>query len=653
MPAILQVAFLLIAAGGLSALLLVRWNALMRVVSVLVTAAGCLCGLAGALRTLFQAGPAAPLVFRLRLFTFVFAVDRLTAFFLGLIFAISLLTILYSYHYLQHSGRTVADAVHTFFFALLVLSMGYLVGAGNMVSFALSWEAMSISSFLLVMYRYQDPQTRIAGFWYFVFSQAGAMAILAAFAVIQAHTGSFGFDGMSVLPDRIKLIVFLLFFAGFGSKAGVFPLHIWLPYAHPAAPSHVSALMSGVMIKIGIYGLLRFYLLLQANSLIVGKIVLAFGIVSGLMGIVLALGQNHLKTLLAYSSVENIGIILMGLGTGMIGVSIGKPGMSALGFAGCLLHIINHAVFKSLLFLGAGVVLHRTGTDVIDRLGGLLKPLKITGTAFLVGALAICGLPPFNGFVSEFLIYLAGFRSLGFDRTPFLIGGLTILTLVIIGGLALACFTKVFGIVFLGTPRNADLGNSEEKGALLVIPQVVLVGLCLLIGLAPFFFVEMATLGISVIPGAVGPVQQQELAVVSGHLTWAAWAFLGLTGLILAVRALLYRHKPVSHSGTWGCGFTRPTPRIQYTGSSFALSILKFLSLVTTVRERQEPLRELFPVGTHYQAGIDDPAETKLIRYLIRPTLAISDRVRWIQHGDIHLYIAYILIAIIVLLFFI
>jgi len=243
---------------------------------------------------------------------------------------------------------------------------------------------------------------------------------------------------MGALPDAVKILVFIFSFIGFGSKAGVFPFHVWLPHAHPAAPSHISAVMSGVMIKTGIYGIIKMYILLNLHTPVFGTIVLAAGVVSGLLGIIYALGQHDLKRLLAYSSVENIGIILIGLGIGMIGVSSEQPLMAVLGFTGAFLHILNHAVFKTLLFMGAGMVLHKTGTRSIDALGGLLKNMKVTGSAVIIGSLAICGLPPFNGFVGEFFIYIGAFKGVALDTTAFVMSVFAIISLAIIGGLALA-----------------------------------------------------------------------------------------------------------------------------------------------------------------------------------------------------------------------
>ena len=280
-------------------------------------------------------------------------------------------------------------------------SMAMVVMSANMITFLLAWELMSISSFFLVMYDYESSENRKAGYLYFIFAQGGAMLLFAAFALVHSHSGSFDFNSFAAIPEQAKLLIFILAFLGFGSKAGIFPLHIWLPKAHPAAPSHVSAIMSGVMIKMGIYGIFRMYLLLDPATPVIGQIVLVTGMVTGILGVVYALAKQDIKQLLAYSSVENIGIILIGLGIGRMGVSGQNQAMAFFGFAGAFLHVFNHSIFKSLLFMGAGSVLHKAKSKNIEELGGLMKRMPVTGRSFLVGSVAISGLPPFSGFIGE------------------------------------------------------------------------------------------------------------------------------------------------------------------------------------------------------------------------------------------------------------
>ncbi|MBR9984311.1 MAG: hydrogenase [Desulfosarcina sp.] len=644
---------LIIAAGGLLPLFSFRQFSLMKILGVLGISIGCGLGMLDALSKLSHDGPAIASFEYLNSFSLAFRIDGLSAFFLLAIFAVCLLAAIYSFHYMNHPEKALRTAASYFFFSLLAASMALVVVADNMITFLLSWEIMSLSSFFLVVYDYQTPENRKAGYLYFIFSHVGTMFIFAAFGVLYSHTGSFGFESAG-LSDAAKMAAFILAFIGFGSKAGVFPFHIWLPHAHPAAPSHISAVMSGVMIKTGIYGILRMYSILNPHTPVLGTMVLVFGMVSGVLGVVYALGQHDLKRLLAYHSVENIGIILIGIGIGMIGVEANNPVMAVLGFSGALLHVLNHSLFKSLLFMGAGVVLKKTGTRSIDALGGLLKHMKVTGVTFLVGSLAIAGLPPFNGFVSEFFIYVGSFKGIPVDESPvFVVSLLAIISLAVIGGLALACFTKVVGVVFQGEPRSPAAQSVDEKGPTMLLPMIILAGACAVIGIYPTAFMFMVLKAVPALGLDYANIPMEPVARMSANITLGATLFLALLLVILAVRRILYQGKAIGRAGTWGCGFTQPTVRMQYTGSSYAASILEFFKPAAPLEEDHPPVSGLFPRATHYHSHIHDIIERHLNRMVVNPVLWLFDKLRWIQHGDIHLYIAYILLAIVVLLFFV
>jgi hydrogenase-4 component B len=643
----------IIFCGGLLPLIFWRQFALMKTIGVVAIAGGCLLGLIDAGTKLFRPGNYSAAFEYLNTFSLTFQIDALSAFFLVAIYTICLLAALYSYHYMDKDQKALRTAGNYFFFSLLTIFMALVVTAGNLITFMLSWEIMSLSSFFLVVYNYEAGENRKAGYLYFVFSQVGALFILAAFGLIYAQTGNFGFADAAQLTDTAKIIVFVLAFIGLGSKAGVFPFHVWLPHAHPAASSHISAVMSGVMIKTGIYGILRIYMLLDWHTPVFGHLVLFAGMISGVLGVVYALGQHDLKRLLAYHSVENIGIILIGIGIGMLGVSAGNPIMAILGFAGGLLHVLNHAIFKSLLFMGAGMVLHKTGTRTIDLLGGLIKKMKITGTTFLIGSLAISGLPPFNGFVSEFLVYMGAFRGMTLNQMPVAMSLLAIVSLAIIGGLALACFTKVVGVVFQGEPRSQMAENVDEKGPTMLIPMLVLAVACIVIGVFPTFFMSMALKAVASMGLGYGHIPLLPFMELTGNITRAAALIFAVFLLILALRKLLYQGKTVTRSGTWGCGFTRPTVKMQYTGASYAASILEFFKPVAPLTEDHTEVSGRFPQKSHYHSHVSDIAELHMDNVAVRPVLTLFEKLRWLQHGDIHLYIGYILLAIVVLLFFV
>ncbi|MDA3895564.1 MAG: proton-conducting transporter membrane subunit [Desulfobacteraceae bacterium] len=643
----------IILGGGVLPLFLKQQFSMMKAVSVSGIVAGCLLGLFDAGKNLSASGTVSASFDYLNAFSLSFTIDSLAAFFLVAIFFVSFLAAVYGFHYMNKPEKAQQTAVNFFFFSILIVSMALVVCAGNMITFMLAWEIMSLSSFFLVVYDHQKPENRKAGYLYFVFSHVGAMFIFSAFGLIYGFSGSFGFESAAALPESIKIIVFVLAFIGFGSKAGIFPFHVWLPHAHPAAPSHISAVMSGVMIKTGIYGIIRMYSVLGTHTMIFGEIVLIAGIISGILGVVYALGQHDLKRLLAYHSVENIGIILIGLGFGMIGVAAGRPVMAVLGFTGGLLHVLNHSIFKSLLFMGAGIVIQKTGTAAIDALGGLIKNMKVTGITFLIGSLAISGLPPFNGFVSEFFIYMGGFRGVALDRTAFALSLLGIVSLAVIGGLALACFSKVVGVVFQGEPRSAAAENVDEKGPAMLFSMIVLAGACILIGIYPKVFILMAVKAVASLELGYGRIPLNHFIEMTGNITRAASIFFSVFFLVLALRTLLYRGKTITRSGTWGCGFTQPTVKMQYTGSSYAASILEFFKPVAPLDESHPPIQGRFPAKTHYHSHVNDIAERHMGTIIVRPVLWVFDQLRWIQHGDIHLYIGYILLAIVVLLFFV
>lgn len=647
------ISILIILSGGLFSLVLVRQAKLARIITVFLLSVGCFWGLIDAVAKLMQSGSYAASFKYLNIFSLSFQIDGLSAFFLVIIFAICLLAAIYSFHYMDNPENAVRNAVHYFFFSILIASMALVVTAANIITFMLSWELMSLSSFFLVIYNYESSENRKAGYLYFIFSHVGAMFIFAAFGIIYGYTGSFGFGAMDSIPETAKILIFIFSFIGFGSKAGVFPFHVWLPYAHPAAPSHISAVMSGVMIKIGIYGILKIYLLLNFHTPLFGNIVLIAGVVSGILGIVYALGQHDLKRLLAYSSVENIGIILIGLGIGMIGVSSGNPLMAVLGFTGGFFHILNHSIFKSLLFMGAGMVLHKTGTSSIDALGGLLKNMKVTGVAVIIGSLAICGLPPFNGFVGEFFIFMGGFKGIALDNSAFVMSIFAIISLAVIGGLALACFTKVIGVVFQGEPRTKAAVDVDEKGTTMLVSMSILAGACVFIGLFSGTFIQMPLKAVSALGLGYGRVPLEPFKQMTGNISFAAMIFLVLCLLIIVIRTFLYRGKNISRSGTWGCGFTQPTVKMQYTGSSYASFILDFFRPAAPLSEDHPKIKGRFPLKTYYKSHVNDIAVLHMKGVIVNPVLFIFDKLRWIQHGDIHLYIGYILLAIVLLLFFI
>ena len=585
---------------------------------------------------------------------FAIGMDPLSAFFTLPIVLVCALAAIYGREYLRPYEGRKALGVSWFMFNLLAASMLLVVLSRNAVLFLLAWEAMSLSSFFLVLFESEKAGVSRAGWTYLVATHLGTAFLLVLFVLLGQPSGSLDFEGFGQIAGKpaVASLVFVLAVVGFGTKAGFMPFHVWLPEAHPAAPSHVSAVMSGVMIKMGIYGLVRTLLWLGPPPLWWGYLLVGIGAVSGVLGVLFALAQHDLKRLLAYHSVENIGIIVLGLGIGLIGLGSRLPLVAALGFAGGLLHVVNHAIFKSLLFLGSGSVLHATGTREIDHLGGLLKSMPTTGATFLVGAAAISGLPPLNGFVSEFLIYFAAFSLLGAASLPVIVAALVVIvSLALIGGLAAACFTKAFGTIFLGQPRSSHAGHAHETGPCMRFPLILLAGLCLILGVSAPLVIGVLAPVVSQLAGATDPGNWARTA--AGPLAVVAFVGVGLLALftvLAAVRwALLARHG-VDEAGTWDCGYIAPTPRMQYTASSFADPLTRFFSPLLGTRRKLSAPDGFFPDSASCSTETPDMSREHLYKPVFLAVERGLSKFQWLQHGHLNFYILYIVLTLLALL---
>ncbi len=582
------------------------------------------------------------------------AMDGLSAFFMLPIIILSPITAVYGIGYLK---RDKGAGVNYFFFNALVISMILVAISRDGILFLLSWELMALSSFFLVVHHNEQASVRNAGWTYFTATHLGTAALLVVFSIMASKAGTFDFDTWSSIGAKISdvtTIVFALAVLGFGSKAGFFPIHIWLPDAHPAAPSHVSALMSGVMIKLGIYGLIRFMVFLGTPEASWGWTLIFIGSASGILGIISALAQQNLKRLLAYSSVENIGIITIGLGIGFLGISWKLPILSVCGFGGGLFHLLNHSIFKGLLFLGAGAVLHKTETGNMDEMGGLAKKMPWTGFSFLVASAAICALPPLNGFASELLIYLGGVKSISLGTSEslvlssFVLGGMAL-----IGGLAVACFTKCFGLVFLGEPRTPHAGKATEVSYLMFAPMIVLSALCLVIGIGAPFVVTLLLPGINVIINQPALISETVYAEAFGPLTITAMVSLSLVFLFLffkLIQKLLLRKRKVEVHGVWDCGYAAPASSMQYTTSSYARPITDmFIPFLRTKRKTPFNLN-LFPTEASLKTESQDWSKEILFFPLFKAIAKILTPFRKLQHGRVHVYVVYIAITLVAIM---
>jgi formate hydrogenlyase subunit 3/multisubunit Na+/H+ antiporter MnhD subunit len=450
-------------------------------------------------------------------------------------------------------------------------------------------------------------------------------------------------------------LIFVLALVGFGAKAGFVPFHVWLPEAHPAAPSHVSALMSGVMIKMGLYGLLRVLSFLGPPAPWWGFTLVVLGLLTALVGVSLALNQRDVKRVLAYSSIENVGLIGLALGVGLWGKAGGLPAVAALGTAAALLHVWNHALMKGLMFLAAGSVLHGTGTKDMEKLGGLMKRMPWTGAAMTTGAVAICGLPPLNGFVSEWLMYLSLMkRGLATNDGGSLTALLSVGLLALVGGLAAIAFVRLTGIVLLGSPRSDAGRHAHESSPWMLAPMAVLVCLCLTVAVIPrtvagsFSGVLDQVLGRGAGPLFRGLVLSEAPLDALGTVN--AWTLIALGATAAAFR-VLSRKGELSEGPTWGCGYVKPTVRMQYTGASFAEMIgehllPRFLRPRTT---RRAP-RGVFPSGSEFGSRCPDPVTERVYEPFFRRWAERFSRLRILQQGKVHVYLVYMVLTVVLAL---
>jgi hydrogenase-4 component B len=606
--------------------------------------------------------------------TLSLAVDGLSAFFLLVIALVTIAAAIYAPAYL--GAHAHAPVVQTLALAAFVACMAAVCCAGDLLTFLLAWEGMTLASWVLVVSDRRAEENARAGLLYLVMAHAGTAALLVAFLALADRAGGFDFQAVRAaargLPGSTRTTLFALVLAGFGAKAGVVPLHVWLPKAHPAAPSHASALMSGVMLKVALYGIFRFgfdVLAPAAGPLPAswGWTVLLLGTSSAVIGVLLALQQHDLKRLLAFHSVENVGIILIGAGVAMLlAGGRGPPGLAALALAAALLHTLNHAAFKGLLFLGAGSVLARTGVRNMEELGGLARRMPWTAWLFLLGAVAISALPPLNGFVSEWMTFqallLGGVRLGGASG---LLAGVAASMLALTGGLAAACFAKAFGVTFLGRPRTAHAEHAREAPAPMIAGMLLLAAACVALGLAPGWAMRLLDRPTAELLGGAGAVAavtaRGPLVLAAGGADAAGATSISVTATaaILALLAALAwalrgwpRAAPRRLAPTWTCGMT-PTARFDYTGTAFAKPLR--LIFAALYRPRREIVKETGPTPyvirrLGYAGEVTDLAETVLYARVKRWVTEGAQEIRTYSTGRIHGYIGFVLATLVVAL---
>lgn len=608
------------------------------------------------------------------LLSFAFNIDMLSAFFIGIISLIAIFCSFFALGYVKHFYKNYNIGALGFFYNILIGSLILVVTSSNAIWFLVAWEMMSISSYFLVVYDRKDESNVKAGLLYLIMTYVGTAFILFAFLLIYKYTNSFDFSiiksNINLIPLVIKNFIFIFFIVGFGVKAGIIPFHIWLPLAHPAAPSHVSALMSGVMIKTGIYMFIRIFMdILQPIPVWWGITIIIIGSISSLLGVLYALTEHDIKKLLAYHSIENIGIILLGLGSSMIFNSLGMVSLSLLSLMASLFHTLNHAVFKSLLFLSAGSVINEVHTRNMEEYGGIIKYMPQTALFFLIGSMAISALPPFNGFFSEWLTFQSLFQ--GITQLHSSLSWIFIIavgSLAFTGGLALTCFVKAFGSIFLAKPRSQEVKSAKESSLSMRIGMGFLALFSILLGLFSGYttiLLEKVGRGLSVFNETFSSISisgNQLFKLNNGFSSIGAssvfiFIILGILFIIFIFKYLVNRDQKIKTGKTWSCG-TELTPRMEITSTGFARSIILIFkgvlkpSLQSDIEYHDFQSRYL-PKSITITFKVNNVYSNYFYKPIQEIFNGLSMKVKKIQSGNINLYISYIFIILIILLYII
>ena len=585
-------------------------------------------------------------------------VDSLSAWFILIINFTSINGVLYGGGYLKaYPHLKVNRELHWIFYTLFHISMVWVCMFENGLAFLISWELMSLSSLMLVIFEYQNKETLKAGLNYMVQMHLSVVFLTLGFIWLFMESGSFNFSALAQLPQtNHSLWIFIALFIGFAIKAGFIPFHTWLPKAHPAAPSHVSGVMSGVIVKLGIYGMIRTITFLRYDWLIIGEVILSLSVITAIYGIANAAVIKDFKAMLAFCTIENIGIIGIGIGLGLIGMGNGNPVLVMIGFSAALLHTLNHSLFKSLLFFGAGNVYQQTHTRNMERLGGLIKKMPLTAIFFLIGAMAIGGLPPFNGFVSEYLIYFGLFKGLnpvsGISQVVLIV--LSIAGLAIVGGISLLTFTKSFGVIFLGQSRSEFHNEPKEVSFIMQLPQYLIVAMMMSVALIPKFYLAFTSqIILSLFPLNTALISSQ-FTQISGNIATiglVSLLFIVLLLVMFGIRWIIVRTREKVEYETWGCGYVAPVEKAQYTGSSYTRSFGLLFSFLVKERKTFSKIAkpQLYPENRTFSTTYSDLLEKYVIAPLTKRLVFILNYFQFIQNGRIQSYVLYGLFFVILI----
>ena len=576
-------------------------------------------------------------------------VDELSAWFLLIINFTCLTGVFFGSGYLKTSDSSPKKLnLHWMLFVLFQLSMLWVCMIQHGLVFLIIWEVMSLSSVLLVIFDNNNPKIIKAGISYLVQMHISIVFLTIGFIWLYFQTGSFSFDAFTVyFGSNSNIGLFLVLFIGFGLKAGFIPLHSGLLQGDPAAPSHIAGIMSGVLVKLGIYGIFRVASYLRSDYLLLGEIILTVSVATGLFGILNAAVHRNLKKMLAYCTIENIGTIGIGIGIGFIGLGNNTPVLYYLGFGGALMHVLNHSLFKSLLFFSSGSVAQQTQTSDMEKLGGLIKKMPRTGLVFLIAAIGICGLPPFNGFISEFLIYSGLIEGVKIhDTNEMILFSVSLAGLSVIGGLSILTFTKSFGTVFLGNARKQLPVEPHEVSLQMLVPQYAIIALMISVAIFPAFYLQViGNVIMSLTKGVIipQPAGFTNYLSILQNISNYSMLFICIVGIFWGIRYKLLSTRSKVIQPTWGCAYAAPTSKIQYTGKSFSKTLSKMFNFIVIERKQYTELKagEIFPEERKHASHYHDFFEFRFIHVITNQLIYAANYFKFIQNGRIQSYVLY------------
>jgi len=648
-----------IALSGLPACFFSRTSAAAQRVTVVLMAGGSLAGLVGTFGSFSAVVPVSiSMPWALPFGRFLVSADPLSAFFLVPVFIVPALGSLYGLEYWKQADHPENGRKLGLFFGLLTAGMALVLISRDAVLFLMAWETMALAAFFVLTTEDDRSDVREVGWVYLLATHAGTLVLFLLFVYWYSVTGSFDLAGTGRLAAGSASLVFMLAVMGFGFKAGIMPLHVWLPGAHANAPCHVSAVMSGVLLKTGVYGILRMTGLCVPSGPWWGTLLLVAGGLSAVFGIAFALGQRDLKRVLAYSSIENIGVIFIGTGLALLGRSYGRADLILLGLGGALLHVWNHSLFKPLLFFNSGAVVHASGTRDIEAMGALAKKMPRTAFLFFIGAAAVVALPPLNGFAGEWLMYLGLFRTLDSSAGSLLpLAGAASALLAMSGALALAVFVKAYGTVFLGSSRSVPTGHERDAGPAMTVPMTLLAAACVVLGLFPQIAMPAVLRAVSAWAPSDSRVQVAAVLDLQAVAPQNRLSVMGVFLLLLALAIFLAvkisgRKKTMTAGPTWDCGYAAPSARMQYTGTSLGQTVVDLFSFALKPERLLRDERKLFPETEAFEVSVPDRVLDGMILPAFEKINLFMKRIYVFQQGQTHLYVLYIFVTAIFLFLF-